>query len=533
MASGYYDDDGFYHYGEDDLADPGAGFSDLLNKATDAIPQGARSVVVREVAADPTIRDYARAAITNAVTDLSLVDRDTPGLPLEAPGDAVWTFLDARRRVVGKMTADAVFHAPAGIRTPNAGVTIVHTPAVIAGTFDKLRRRFMQDAIGPDGKLLSSTIADIAKQIETGGGLTKRAPHVLTGSAGADIKSTATAQTVVMPVTYAARVHANPVLTIANRNDRAALPYLGGASVTGVWWGRAGRSAFGELNGTYEGPAVKVADAFTIPADGSPIRVPLAIPLTAKGEAHVLSFGYTTPDGQTNHAGIGGGWVTASAADAGNAATPASALTRVQQLPFDVFLDCEVDATTKLLAWFGDSLTLGTGSTLPIFDSAARQHGLANDVWPVHFAHHGSTMAGWTNGDDYRFTKYGDLDIAAVIWALGSNDIFDGVTLDVARGRFVALWARVVTYLSPVVYLATIMPRNGSKTDAAREAVRLAYNAWLWQRPMGALGVFDFAKSVESTVGTVRADYIIADEVHLTTSGCGQNARAVPASLAA
>lgn len=73
---GYYTPDGFYVYEEEDAADPGAGFSDLLNKAMFALPEAIRARVVAELAADPTIRDAAEAAVLDFVEGLHLVQLD-------------------------------------------------------------------------------------------------------------------------------------------------------------------------------------------------------------------------------------------------------------------------------------------------------------------------------------------------------------------------------------------------------------------------------------------------------------------------
>ncbi|KQR43437.1 hypothetical protein ASF87_16740 [Microbacterium sp. Leaf161] len=70
---GYYTGDGFYVYEEADIADPGAGFSELLNKATQALPAAIRARVIAELAADPTIIAAMEAGAENAIaTKLAL-----------------------------------------------------------------------------------------------------------------------------------------------------------------------------------------------------------------------------------------------------------------------------------------------------------------------------------------------------------------------------------------------------------------------------------------------------------------------------
>ena len=69
MATGYFDNDGFWHYGEDDLADEGAGFSEVLNKSTNAIPAAVRARVVAELNSDPTIRAAVIAGVDAAADE--------------------------------------------------------------------------------------------------------------------------------------------------------------------------------------------------------------------------------------------------------------------------------------------------------------------------------------------------------------------------------------------------------------------------------------------------------------------------------
>ncbi|MCC2032448.1 hypothetical protein [Microbacterium allomyrinae] len=63
MATGHYDEDGFWIYGEDDLADEGAGFSEVLNKSARAIPDAVHARVTTELASDPTVAAAAAAAV--------------------------------------------------------------------------------------------------------------------------------------------------------------------------------------------------------------------------------------------------------------------------------------------------------------------------------------------------------------------------------------------------------------------------------------------------------------------------------------
>lgn len=69
---GYNDSDGFYYHEEADLADPGAGFSELLNRPTLALPAAIRNRVVAELADDPTIRQAAIDVLDGAIDEAGL-----------------------------------------------------------------------------------------------------------------------------------------------------------------------------------------------------------------------------------------------------------------------------------------------------------------------------------------------------------------------------------------------------------------------------------------------------------------------------
>jgi hypothetical protein len=78
MATGYTDENGFYHYGEDDLADPGQGFSELLNRSAEgvktAVPIIVHNRVVDELNSDPTIRETTALRFDEEVADRNLVE---------------------------------------------------------------------------------------------------------------------------------------------------------------------------------------------------------------------------------------------------------------------------------------------------------------------------------------------------------------------------------------------------------------------------------------------------------------------------
>lgn len=80
---GYLDPDGFYIYEESDAADPGAGFSDLLNKSTRAMPAAVDGRVVAGLAAAPTVEAAAAAAVDGKLEEADVLTGDEHRSPKE------------------------------------------------------------------------------------------------------------------------------------------------------------------------------------------------------------------------------------------------------------------------------------------------------------------------------------------------------------------------------------------------------------------------------------------------------------------
>lgn len=82
MATGYEDPDtGLWIFGEDDLADEGGGFSEVLNKNARRLPGAVHTLVVTELASDPTIAEAAAEAVGEEAASRDLVEGDDERLP--------------------------------------------------------------------------------------------------------------------------------------------------------------------------------------------------------------------------------------------------------------------------------------------------------------------------------------------------------------------------------------------------------------------------------------------------------------------
>lgn len=470
------------------------------------------------------------AAASRALADQGLARKTDPGMPSALAPD-IFTWLDKRKRRLAGIQSDGKLFSSLGVATPRAGLPVPAGSPVLTGTWDPVRRRWYQDAIGPDGRFLQETIDSIAKRINDGG--TRKAPHVLNASGGYTLTDGATSRTVRWPIKVPVAV-SSASFEIRNRHDGGdGRVYTGQIDCTGLWWGKAARDADGLLTGGFASAPTQIAGPFTMPADASAVSVPLTLPSGIPvGEDYIISMGYTCAAGQINHVGVGGGWWSTDAAQAN---TTGAIGTLTYLTPFSAWLNCTIPGKTPVLGWLGDSLYTGLAATLPVYDSPARQHAFRHGIWPAMWIASGSSMTHWIYGDDVRWTKFGDVKPDAVVNGMGSNDIFDGADFPTCKSLYVLLHPIIVSKLgTPKIFASTILPRNGSKSDAAREAVRTAYNSYLFQRPMGIRGVFDFAKAVESptTPGTISAAYVDVDGIHLNTAGYAQKSLVVPGRIA-
>lgn len=398
-------------------------------------------------------------------------------------------------------------------------------------------------AVPPIVDTYLGTSEAVAGAVTSALGGTRRAGVPLTLAAGASGNvDTATAKLQRFPFKLPAttkrwRVHGR------NYNDRDNITYTGSLAINGIWFGRAEVLSGGVLSGNMTATPTKVVDAFTTPADGTEFVTPWVDTIPNQFQAyteHMISMGYTGA-AQNNHRGIGAVWTGTDPARAGDRApsgltlNPASSLGEGAPV-LDLWVEVEVASDVPICAYLGDSLTVGTNSTYPIRDSYAMKHAMANGVVPTFRAAHGSSIAMWTDASAYKWTKYDGTDAPdATFWAMGSNDIFnDTPTLAQMQGRFQNLLNVVRTKLSTNIYLATVMPRNGSASNTDKEASRVAYNDWLLgSLPGGARNVFDFAQTVSSAPGVLDSRYVSSDGVHLNSGGYARNAAAITGSLAA
>lgn len=366
--------------------------------------------------------------------------------------------------------------------------------------------------------LVSSWIAGVADQAATTG--MKTVPLALGLGFGSDYQAPA-ACSFRVPLLFTPDV-ARFRIHIRNSNPRTGSLRAGAGEFTGVWHGKHA------ANGAFTASPTQIVPAFTTPADGSEwvsdwINQPLG-----GGTEYLLSFAYTSTATVKPVFTAGGSWRNDTSAAHGPTIAPT--MTRENLIPFDIWMEAETASTTPVIAGFGDSLTAGIGADFTVQDSWVSQYARAHGALPVHYAIGGTTMGSWHDGF-YAFNRWqGFARPDAVIWAMGSNDIFTGSDLATLQTRHANLAPLLAAKVSSRIHAATIMPRTNQ--TGATEDVRRAYNAWLATRPNGVREVFDFADSISTDDETIIPAYD-SDGTHLTAEGYAQNAAAITSAITA
>lgn len=116
------------------------------------------------------------------------------------------------------------------------------------------------------------------------------------------------------------------------------------------------------------------------------------IPLEA-GTEYLLSYSWTA-DSPTRRV-VGGGWAASHPTD------PDAELSPTQIHPVDAWIEAEVPVSVPVFAVFGDSLSSGVTSTVPVRDSWPSIYGRRVGALPIHYTASGDTMKGWANPEHF------------------------------------------------------------------------------------------------------------------------------------
>lgn len=468
-------------------------------------------------------------------TKVAFADRQAPQeVGATSPYTHAWA--DSAGRVgAGLRRAGGELHVPGGIDTLRSGFR-VYEGEVYPFVFADSAGRISDLVIDRQGRTPDFVLESYADRMGWGAGggggvvgATKLAGVALTLADSATPSATLNNLTARVPVMIGApasewRLH------IRNYNDKTATAYPGALSFTGVYLGEHERDAQGLLSGAFKAAPRQVAGAFTSSAVGEEWVGPWVTdhPLKA-GKDYLVSYGYTSAE-QSNYLASAGGWTTTNASDVA-ALTPAR--TAVKSVPLDVWIEVRIPAETKINGYVGDSLLLGIQATLPVYDSWAAKHAIANGAIHSVYAIGGTQATDWTDTAARRLAKWETLAKPdAAILALGNNDIFSySVSLATMQARTLAVSAMARSFFCDRVYLTTILPRIDA--DPSAQAVWSGFNAWLLQTPAGARMTFDFAERIADANGNADPRWASTPtNFHLSSAGYARCAATITHALA-
>jgi len=316
---------------------------------------------------------------------------------------------------------------------------------------------------------------------------------------------------------------------IRNMNPRYGTLYAGALSFTGLGIQRHAGVVTLANEGQLASEPIALAGAFTTPANGAEWVSDWSAQPISTGEEWLLTGGYTCAEGQENFAGVSGGWITDSAADWNKPAPAGLRLTGAA--PLFIWLELELPESVPVVAYYGDSLTVGLSSRLPVYDSYAYAHARQNGHVPVLYADSGSTMLAWMDYAAAPWNRYGTTQprVDAVVFSMGSNDIFGGADVPTLKQRFEQVRRRFAARMSQNIIATTILPRHDSSDPA--EAVRKEWNEHLTTAlPGRVLAAPDTAAEVTAPDGATLDKRFSATptDIHLTAAGYARFAAAIP-----
>lgn len=193
---------------------------------------------------------------------------------------------------------------------------------------------------------------------------------------------------------------------------------------------------------------------------------------------------------------------------------------RRTEMPFELWLEVEVPASTPAIGLVGDSNSVGVNTTIPINDAWMAIYCRRMGFFPVLYGHSGDGMSQAMTADHYKWNRWNHLDRPdMVVHANGANDIPStegGVTLQEMQEWARNEWAISDAKISKIKHAAVIK----SRASGINNTVRLQYNNWLKSKPDPIRDWQDIASPVTaSDTGGLLPQYISSDGQHMNTAG--------------
>ena len=193
---------------------------------------------------------------------------------------------------------------------------------------------------------------------------------------------------------------------------------------------------------------------------------------------------------------------------------------RRTEMPFELWLEIEVPASTPAIGLVGDSNSVGVNTTIPINDAWMSIYSRRMGFFPVLYGHSGDGMSQAMTADHYKWNRWNHLDRPdMVVHANGANDIPStegGVTLAQMQEWARNEWEISDAKISKIKHAAVIK----SRASGINNTVRLQYNNWLKSKPDPIRDWQDIASPVTANdTGGLLPQYISSDGQHMNTAG--------------
>lgn len=309
----------------------------------------------------------------------------------------------------------------------------------------------------------------------------------------------------------------------------------------GVVFGDHAPGTLGQETGNFRSSAATsvASSGYTIPGDGSWWTSPWVTDPSLQFQAskqHVVGTAWSVASAMTVVRSNLQSFYFTTATDALDPTKTTS--TTPGGIPLDMQIEYEAQTARKVFLVVGDSLDEGFGGDASLANTfyqnwpalwAARNRALA-----VNIAQPGMASFDWQNG--FSADRWTRIDIASsacdgAILGLGANDLANSVTLASFKSNMALIVGNIRSIIGDKpIYLRNVMPKGYT---GAQETLRLSYNTWLNNVPLGAVGVFDMDAAVRDPAANAN---LLAensyDGVHCTRAGYNRMALAANGPLA-
>ena len=342
-----------------------------------------------------------------------------------------------------------------------------------------------------------------------------------------------------LPYTPGARVD-RWRLHFRNYNDRSGSSYTGDLAIMGVSIGEMQRTAGGEPWGAWSASGKKqniVASGVASTSGSTEYITPWVddFPLEALQD-YVVRYAFTGGS-QNKHLAQGGGWSLTGGSAQVNGDAPA--MTQVKESPLDVWIEGYSEAGVKIVAGWGDSLTVGHSASLPVYDSWLSKVARSQGAHAMFYAHSGTAYGEWTNPGLWKFHKYNNdvfykMTLPSTLYNfMGSNSIFaEDLTLAQMIAAFKLALPLIKDKTTQNMVFMTVLPRHDASD--LQEVVRKQWNTWLMDNAATyGLFVVDVASAVDDGSGS-KLDLRWAAstiDIHLKTAGYARIAAMLTGAL--